>query len=64
MSLARRSLGQASVEYILMLSIIVLVAIGVKRALQPVLNQVSSSISRRIDSMFSQGNLHNLKLGR
>jgi hypothetical protein len=57
--------AQASVEYMLLLSIGAAMAITVMRKLiSPVLARLSAAFSAQLDSFFSRANLHSLKIGR
>ncbi len=59
-----KSAGQAMVEYILVLAIVTLLAVGVKRAFQPAIDAASKAVGDRIDTMWGEGNLHNLRPGQ
>jgi hypothetical protein len=59
-----KSWGQATTEYIMLLAIVTMMAVVVKRAMQPMIDRLSGSFSRQIESMFDQANLHRLRIGQ
>lgn len=57
--------GQASVEYILMLSVGLAMAITlVRKFIRPVLARLAEAFSAQLAALFSKANLHTLKIGR
>jgi hypothetical protein len=46
----------------LLLAIAALLAVTLKRALQPSFESLADSFQQRIDSMFAQGNMHRFRI--
>ncbi len=64
--LARDERGQASVEYILMLTVsLMILTTVIKKFIQPYLAKISGRLVDRMQStLFNKANLHHLKIGR
>ena len=58
-----RELGQASLEYILMLSIVVTIAVTLKNQLQPLLDGFQERFTAQLDGQLF-GNFHRVNVGR
>lgn len=58
--------GQATTEYILMLAIIVgLTIIAIKTLIRPVYEALRENLTKRIDeTLFKEGNLHHIRIGK
>ncbi len=64
--LRNRSGGQATVEYILMLFVVVsLATILAKKFLEPTFNLIANSLGEKIEStLFKPGAMHRFRIGR
>ncbi len=56
--LASEDSGQATVEYIVLLAVVTVLALFLGKALRPIIRKIIDSSTGYIDRLFSKGDLH------